>query len=196
MNIVGVSGVDGDGQTGVWNRPRSQRLRFARFGPVVAIDWNGTAFGESGQAHYVEGKIALGEERAPVRDHGRKDSTVLVTARRVLLALIPDGAAEREWGDGRKHGFVQNGRHHRSVLVSDWQRPRWTRIDTELCFPLAGKRNIALIAEREMQIFRLGEKTAIGLGFENANGDYILAGLESAAHRIHAWVLDPCTAPT
>ena len=45
-----------------------------------------------------------------------------------------------------------------------------------------------------MQIFRLGEKTAIGLGFENANGDYILAGLESAAHRIHAWVLDPCTA--
>src|ERR1019366_152355 len=189
-----VSGVDGDGEAGVWNRRRSQRLRLPRFGPFVAVDGNGAAYRECGQADDVEGEIALAEERAPVGDHGWENLAILVAARGGLLALIPDGAAEREWGDRRKHAFVQDGRHHRPVLVSDWQRLRWTRIDTELCFPLAGKRNIALIAEREMQIFRLGEKTAIGLGFENANGDYILAGLESVAHRIHAWVLDPCTA--
>ena len=44
-----------------------------------------------------------------------------------------------------------------------------------------------------MQILRLREKSAIGLDFENANGDYVVARFEGAAHGIHASVLDPCT---
>jgi len=74
-------GVDGDGQTGVWNGGGGDGLRFPCLRPVVSVDGNGAAFRECGQADKVERKIALAEERTPIGNHSGKNFSVLIAAR-------------------------------------------------------------------------------------------------------------------
>ena len=96
---------------------------------------------EGRQADDVEGKISLRKELAPVGDHHRKNSAVLIAAWRVLLALVPERAGDRERRDGLQHSFVKNGRHDGPVLVGDGQRLRRARIHAELALPFARQRN-------------------------------------------------------
>src|SRR6201993_3186185 len=90
VDVVGVTSVDRDSETGVGSGGRRDGLGFARFRPIIAVNRNGAAFGEGGQADDIERKIALAEERAPIGNHRRKDFAVLKTARRVLFSLIPN----------------------------------------------------------------------------------------------------------
>jgi hypothetical protein len=71
---------------------------------------------------------------------------------------------------------------------------RRTSVDAELRFPLPSERNAGLVADAKVDVFRLGEKTTVRLGFENADGDEIASRLEGGAHRIGSRVLDPCAA--
>ena len=92
VDVVRIAGIDGDGEAGVGNGGSGERLRFARLGPWV-VDRRCAAMAKRRQADDVEGKISLSEELSPVGDHHGKNSAVLVAARRVLLALVPQRAA-------------------------------------------------------------------------------------------------------
>ena len=74
VDVVGIAGVDGDGEAGVGNGGRCDGLRLARFSPVVAVDWDGASLCEGGQADDVEGEIALAEERGASRQSWRGES--------------------------------------------------------------------------------------------------------------------------
>lgn len=78
MNIVRITGVNGDREAGIWNRCGRDRLRLPCFGPLVAFDGNGAAMLKSRQADDVKGEITLTEERTLVRNHSGQNPAVLV----------------------------------------------------------------------------------------------------------------------
>ena len=119
VNVVRVAGVDRDGQAGVGHTGRRERLRLARLGPLISVNWRRTARLEGRKADDVERKISLAEELSPVGDHHRKNSPVLKAAWRVLLALVPECAGDGKRRDGLQHPFVKNGGHDGPVLVGD-----------------------------------------------------------------------------
>src|ERR1039458_918071 len=80
VNVVRVARVDGDGQAGVGHAGRRERLRLARLGPLISVNWRRAARLEGRKADDVEGKISLAKELSPVGDHHRKDSAVLKAA--------------------------------------------------------------------------------------------------------------------
>ena len=88
VDVVGIAGVDGDGEAGVGNGGGGDGLRFARFGPVVAIDRDGAALCECGQADDVEGKIALARRASASRRSWRGESCGIGS--RAVSSVRPD----------------------------------------------------------------------------------------------------------
>src|SRR6185312_3362919 len=123
MKIIRIAGVDSDRQTGVGDAGSRERLRLARLCPCV-VDRHWAAMAKRWKTHDVEREIALSKEPSPIGDRHGKDFAVLVSAIRVLFSLVPQRTCYRERRNGRQHSLVKHGRHHRPVLITNWQSMR------------------------------------------------------------------------
>ena len=91
---------------------RGQGLRLAQFGPAIGAGFV-AALHERGQADDVKWKIALAEQLSPVANHGRQQRAIVVSLRKVGLALIPDGAFDRQ----RRHRLNHAVRYNTAGMV-------------------------------------------------------------------------------
>src|SRR5262245_47134360 len=89
------------------------RLRFTQLGPITFVGLS-LAGAPVRKLHEVKRKGAS-PSSSPITNHGRKKRAVLIGTSGVTLALIPDGTANREWNERRKHRVVK---HTRIVLIS------------------------------------------------------------------------------
>ena len=106
MDVSRITEVDGDGHGGIGKRERGA-LSFARFGPVgVAGGVHGALVAR--QLHEVEGEVAA-PEGAPIADEAGEEVAILDGAVGVAFALIPEGAADGEGGEGENHAAVEAG---------------------------------------------------------------------------------------
>src|SRR5579863_4100397 len=101
---------------------------------------------EPRQTHHQERKITLAENITPIPDHRRKNLAVLVSLRRILLALVPDCPPDPKRRNRRQHAVVQNRGHYGPVLPCLWQCMRRPRVLAELRLPLPGQWKARLVA--------------------------------------------------
>src|SRR4026207_933999 len=113
MDVVLVTDVDDHCHSGLRLAQR-HRLSFTQLGPValVRLRFAGVPVSE---LHEVERKL-MTPRSSPIANHDWEKRAVLISTSGVTLALIPDGAANRERDKRRNHRVVK---HTRIVLITD-----------------------------------------------------------------------------
>jgi len=98
MNVIRVVAcIYRDRKTGMRQVLRCESLGFAHLGPTVHPP-NIALVLIDGEANYIKRKVALAEQPAPIRDHCRKQRTVLRRVFLVRFSLVPNCAR-----DGKRH---------------------------------------------------------------------------------------------
>src|SRR5258708_569949 len=95
MNVVRFADIDSYNQTRIRRRLRCAPLGLAEVAPsfVSRLSFRVEVVGQLNDA---ERKVTLSQALTPGFDHSRQQEAVLLRARFIRFALIPEGATDRE----------------------------------------------------------------------------------------------------
>src|SRR5262249_10950359 len=106
MNVVISPDINRQGHAGLRRSGERHQLRLAQLRPIAFAGLR-RIWPERRKLHEQEREIALPPERAPIADHRREQTTILISAPGVRLTLIPDRALDRVRRKRREHPVIQ-----------------------------------------------------------------------------------------
>ena len=93
MNVLPFADVNNHSLASVWQFRHGHGLSFSKFGPV-AFRWLRLLRFKVGQLNPVKREVALTPFLTPIGNHQREQVAVLIRARRIAFALIPNGTTD------------------------------------------------------------------------------------------------------
>src|SRR5207253_2573972 len=85
------------------------RLRLTQFSPLTFV-WLHLSRLPVRELYEIKRKVAFAPDLAPSANHQRKECSVLISAPRVALALIPNCTANRVWRQWCNHRVIKHVR--------------------------------------------------------------------------------------